>query len=224
MGDFAIDLAKMYSIKLARTRGASAKLAFLLFNSDFHTVACYRYGQFADQVHRHHKVLGTAVGVTHRLWQRWLTHIDHVEISPRARIGPGLLVMHRHGVVVGPSVIGSNCVIHQNVTIGQRVAGGDQGVPRIGDNVWIGPGAILTGAITVGDGATISAGTVLSRDVPAGALVGGNPGRVIAQDYDNTPMVNFTMPTTTARSRRPGQPTLARRRSSGVATTRVPSS
>jgi len=194
MGDFAIDLAKMYSIKLARTPGVAPRVALWMFSSELHATACYRYGRFAKTVRSWNPLAGTILVASHRLWNRWLTHVDHIDISPRAEIGPGLLVMHRHGVMVGPAVIGSNCVIHQNVTIGQRVAGGDHGVPRIGDNVWIGPGAIITGAIHVGDGATISAGTVLSRDVPADALVGGNPGRVAAQHYDNSALVNFVLP------------------------------
>ena len=196
MSDFSIDLAKMYSIKLARSPGVPAKVSFWLFNSEFHTVACYRYGRYAAAVRAGSRLIGTPLVAGHRLWNRWLTHVDHADISPRAVIGPGLLLMHRHGVVVGPAVIGSNCVLHQNVTIGQRVAGGDQGVPTIGSNVWIGPGAIITGAITIGNGATIAAGTVLSKDVPAGALVAGNPGRVTAQHYDNSALINFDLPPT----------------------------
>lgn len=195
MGDFRVDLAKIYSIKLARSQGTAAKAAFWLFNSELHAVACYRYGRYAKETRARNRLVGTALVASHRLWNRWLTHVDHVDISPRASIGPGLLVMHRHGVVVGPSVIGSNCVLHQNVTIGQRVAGGDQGVPTIGNHVWIGPGAIITGAISIGDGATIAAGTVLSKDIPAGALVAGNPGRVTAQNYDNSALINFELPT-----------------------------
>jgi len=194
VGDFSVDLAKIYSIKLARSPGVAARVAFWMLSSELHAVACYRYGQLAKVVRARNPVAGNVLVASHRVWNRWLTHVDHIDISPRAVIGPGLLVMHRHGVMVGPAVIGSNCVIHQNVTIGQRVAGGDHGMPRIGDNVWIGPGAIITGAITVGDGATISAGTVLSRDVPAAALVGGNPGRVAAQHYDNSALVNFVLP------------------------------
>jgi serine O-acetyltransferase len=127
--------------------------------------------------------------VAHRLANRVLTHIDHLDIAPGASIGPGLLLMHRHGVIIGPTVIGRNCVIHQNVTIGQRVAGGDHGMPTLGDNVWIGPGAVITGDITIGDGVTISAGSVLSKDVPDRCLVAGNPARVIAKDYDNSRMI-----------------------------------
>jgi serine O-acetyltransferase len=116
-------------------------------------------------------------------------------IAPQAHIGPGLVVMHGFGLFVATVSIGANCVLHQNVTIGQRVAGGDRGVPTIGDNVWIGPGATISGAITVGNGVTIAAGTVLSRSVPDGCLVAGNPGRVIQADYDNRPMLGVQVPT-----------------------------
>lgn len=161
-----------------------------VLNSEIHGIACYRFGQHAEALRRRNSALAPVALALHRIWNRWVTHIDHCEISTGARIGPGFLLMHRHGVVIGPVVMGRNCVVHQNVTIGQRVAGGDHSVPRIGDGVWIGPGAVLTGGILIGDGVTISAGTVLSRDVPARCLVAGNPGRVIAQDYDNSLILN----------------------------------
>lgn len=50
---------------------------------------------------------------------------------------------------------------------------------RVGRNVWIGGGAILLPGITVGDDAVIGAGAVVNRDVPAGAVVVGNPARVV---------------------------------------------
>lgn len=195
MSDFAVDIDKVYWIKLkSHHPSLRARIGLWLLNSEFQCVACYRYGQFADDLRKRSRLLGAFAVAGHRTWNRWLTHVDHVDISRRAKIGPGLLLMHRHGIVVGPSQIGSNCVIHQNVTIGQRVAAGDQGVPHIGDNVWIGPGAIITGGINIGDGAVISAGTVLSKDVASGCLVGGNPGRVLARDYDSSKIMSYTVP------------------------------
>ena len=75
--------------------------------------------------------------------------------------------------------------------------------------MWIGPGVTITGDITIGDGATISAGSVVSRDVPAGALVAGNPGRVIQADYDNSAMLNYRVhasPVTSPQRRPSGRP------------------
>jgi serine O-acetyltransferase len=128
------------------------------------------------------------------LWRRRVSKVSHVSISPQARIGPGLHIMHAFGVFIGPVTIGANCVLHHNVTIGQRVAGGDPGVPTLGYNVWIGPGSTLSGHITIGNDVTISAGTVLSKNVPDGSLVAGNPGRVIQRDYDNRAIMSYLEP------------------------------
>lgn len=193
--DFAVDLAKAYAISLP---GADAtwrrKALYLLFNSEFHCVAVFRFGKYADDLMGRHFLAGKLAALVYRLANRWITHVDHTDIDRDAQIGAGILLMHRHGILIGPAVIGENCVIHQNVTIGQRVATGNHGVPRIGDNVWIGPGAVVTGEITIGNGVTISALTVISRDVPAGCLVAGNPGRVVARNYDNSRLLNFVPP------------------------------
>jgi len=194
MRPLQVDAAKSVAITLGAHPSVRKRVSAWLFNSDLHCVVAYRFGRFADRCRATQGVLGLPLVVAHRIWNRWNTHLHHCDISHGAQIGPGFLLMHRQGVIIGPSVIGSNVVIHQNVTIGQRVARGNGDVPRIGDDVWIGPAAILTGGIEIGDGATISAGAVVSRDVPPHSLVAGNPGRVIVQDYDNSALINFTLP------------------------------
>lgn len=194
-GDFAVDLAKMYTINLGSPHpSVLAKVRFWLTDYELHCVACYRFGRRVGRLREEHPLLGVLGLGIFWFWNRRNMRIHHAEIGRRADIGPGLLLMHRSGIIIGPALIGSNCVLHHNVTIGQRIAAGDHGVPAIGDDVWIGPGAVISGAITVGDGCTISAGTVLSKDVPPRSLVGGNPGRVIARDYDNGNMINFVVP------------------------------
>ncbi len=188
---FRTDLDKYYTISAEGRRGPRQRLRLWLLNADFRVVACYRFDQAVRRYHREHRVLGLAPRLVSAVWRRRTSTIHHAEIDHRARIGPGLYLMHHTGVYVGPVGIGDNCVLHHNVTIGQRVAAGNQGVPRIGHDVWIGPGATITGDVTIGDGATISAGTVIARDVPPRALVAGNPGRVVNADYDNAAMLNY---------------------------------
>lgn len=85
--------------------------------------------------------------------------------------------------------IGTNVLIGPGVHIYAATHPTDPAVRRtgrelaapvtIGDDVWIGGGAILCPGVTVGDGTTIAAGSVVVRDVPAGVVVAGNPGRVV---------------------------------------------
>jgi serine O-acetyltransferase len=53
-------------------------------------------------------------------------------------------------------------------------------VPTIGNGVWIGPNAIVVGGITVGDNALIAPGALVNFDVPADAVVVGNPGQIVS--------------------------------------------
>jgi acetyltransferase-like isoleucine patch superfamily enzyme len=67
---------------------------------------------------------------------------------------------------------------------------GQDGLPHtkgrtfIGNDVWIGHGAMVLSGVTVGDGACIGAGAVVSKDVPPYAIVAGNPARVVRMRFD----------------------------------------
>ena len=100
-------------------------------------------------------------------------------ISPAATIGEGLYIGHIGGVHISQyAVIGKNCDISHRVTIGVS-AMGRKGVPILGDDIYVGPGATLVGKIRIGNGAKIAANTLVIDDVPSGATAIGVPGRVI---------------------------------------------
>jgi serine O-acetyltransferase len=103
------------------------------------------------------------------------------ELSYATEIGAGLYLGHFGGVVVNSlATIGKNVNIAQGVTIGQTNRGRKAGVPVVGDRVWIGANAIIVGAIRVGDDALIGPGAYVNFDVPARAVVLGNPGKIVS--------------------------------------------
>ncbi|MFO7171570.1 MAG: serine O-acetyltransferase [Bacillota bacterium] len=111
---------------------------------------------------------------------RWLTLI---EIHPGAKIGEGVFIDHGAGVVIGETAeIGDNVTIYQGVTLGGTGKEKGKRHPTIGNNVVIGTGARILGAITIGDNCKIGAGAVVLRDVPPNCTVVGNPGRIVRRD------------------------------------------
>lgn len=117
-----------------------------------------------------------------RLILRHYTYKLGISVPFRTRIGPGFYIGHFGGIVVSPdAVLGRNVNISQGVTIGQANRGPNQGSPTIGDNVYIGPGAKIVGAVRIGSNVAIGANCVVTKDVPDHAVVVGVPGRVISQ-------------------------------------------
>ncbi len=131
--------------------------------------------------------------LSHRLWRLGLPLLPRlmsqlgrlvtgVEIHPGARIGQGVFIDHGMGVVIGETcVIGDNCLLYQGVTLGGTGKATGQRHPTLHQNVVVGAGAKVLGAITVGANTRIGAGSVLLRDVAADSTVVGIPGRVIHQ-------------------------------------------
>lgn len=134
-------------------------------------------------------------------------HLKHVPVLPQlikgairvlwggvvpyqCQIGEGTILGYQAlGVVIHKrAVIGKGCHIGQNVTIGGT--SGKEGVPVIGDRVFIGCNAVVLGPIAVGDEATIAAGAVVTRDVPANCVVAGVPARVVKENAPAYPGIN----------------------------------
>jgi serine O-acetyltransferase len=106
-----------------------------------------------------------------------------IEIHPAARIGKALFIDHGAGVVIGETAeIGDDVTLYQGVTLGGTGFASGKRHPTVQDNVTVGAGAKLLGAITVGHGAKIGANTVVVHDVPPNSTVVGIPGHPVRVD------------------------------------------
>ncbi len=106
-----------------------------------------------------------------------------IDVSPGVSIGPGLVVRHPVGVVIGCAVrIGADCTILQGVTIGERLGGRAASYPTLEDQVTVGAGASILGDCLIGNNAVVGAGAVVTINVPASATVAGVPGRIVKSD------------------------------------------
>jgi serine O-acetyltransferase len=103
------------------------------------------------------------------------------DLAYQAEIGPGLVLYHPTGVVIGPGCrIGARATIMQGATLGSdAVTGGDGASPVIGDDVFIGPGAAVFGGVELGDRVRVGANSVVTESFAADVVIAGAPARVV---------------------------------------------
>jgi serine O-acetyltransferase len=154
-------------------------------------VLCYP-GFHAIRLHR----------LAHGLWRmelrllaRFVSMISRfltgIEIHPAARIGKYLFIDHGMGVVIGETAeIGDNVTLYHGVTLGGVSFNGGKRHPTLEDDVIIGAGAQVLGAITVGKAARVGANAVVVRDVAVGDTVIGIPAHTVAHPHE--PQSHFT--------------------------------
>jgi serine O-acetyltransferase len=114
-----------------------------------------------------------------------------ISIPYNTAVGPGLYIGHFGGIVVNYlAVIGEDCNINHDVTIGVTYGGRHEGAPRIGDRVFLGPGAKVVGGIQLGNDVAVGANCVVTTSVPDDAVVVGIPGKVVSQKGSGAYVVN----------------------------------
>jgi serine O-acetyltransferase len=115
------------------------------------------------------------------LWLRRLKTKYGFDISYRTKIGEGLYIGHSGGVVIhGDAEIGDYCNLSQGMTIGISIRGKKAGIPKIGNRVFIGPGAVILGGITIGDDVLIGANAIVTFDVPAKSVVASPVASIVS--------------------------------------------
>ena len=144
------------------------------------TLLCYP-GLHAIVIHRiSHQLWVRGVPLLPRVMSQLARWVTGIEIHPGAKIGAGVFIDHGMGLVIGEtSIIGDNCLLYQGVTLGGTGKSSGKRHPTLRENVVVGAGAKILGAIEVGENTRIGAGSVVLRDVGPNSTVVGVPGRVI---------------------------------------------
>jgi serine O-acetyltransferase len=143
--------------------------------------------------------------IAHWLWThnfkllgRWFSQATRgftgIEIHPGATIGHDFFIDHGMGVVIGETAeIGRNVTLYHGVTLGGVSLNKGKRHPTLEDNVVVGAGAKVLGAITIGANSRVGANAVVVKSVPPNSVVVGVPGQVVRREQPrvaNTPDLN----------------------------------
>ena len=176
------DLRRRY----AMTSGSTLRRVLTLARAPgTHAVLVLRFGQWSR---RQPTLLRMLFDPLYAILDFFLQALWGIEIPRRASVGPGLYIGHHGAITVSSgAVIGRNCNLSQNITIGVSGAGGKRGAPTLGDNVYVAPGARLIGKIRIGNNVKIGANAVIHKDLPDDAIAVMEPGFKIISFAGNPP-------------------------------------
>lgn len=143
----------------------------------FRALAVYRFGVWRMSIRP--KLVRAPLSLLYRHFYRHVRNHYGIELPYSATVGRRVIFEHQSGVVVhGASVIGDDCIIRQNCTLGIRRVDRPTEAPILGRGVDLGAGAVILGNVRIGDGARIGANAVVLADVPSGALAVGVPAQI----------------------------------------------
>ena len=136
----------------------------------FRAIAVHRFGTCVGQLRR--GLLQKLLRRVHRAMYRYVRNHYGIELPVTALIGRRVAIGHQSGIVVhANAVIGDECFIRHNVTIGAASWERPNEAPTLGRGVSVSPGAVILGGITIGDRAKIGPNAVVMVDVPADTSV-----------------------------------------------------
>jgi serine O-acetyltransferase len=155
-----------------RNDPAATNLAEVLLYPGLHAIVMHRVA---------HALWRWRVPFLPRVLSQWSRFLTGIEIHPGARIGAGFFIDHGMGTVIGETAeIGDRVMLYQGVTLGGTGKQLGKRHPTLEDDVIVGVGASVLGAITIGCGARIGGGAVVVKDVPQYSTATGIPARIVA--------------------------------------------
>ena len=159
--------------------GGKNKIKILL-NPGFIAIAIFRFNRYLYFSLRKIPILGYLYAIISFIVLKLNQLIFGISFPENFTVGKGLFISHIGTIIVNSKcVMGENCNLAPMVVIGWGKVKGKEGFPKIGDRVWIGPGAKIFGPITIGDDVAIGANAVVNFDVSNNCTVVGVSARII---------------------------------------------
>ena len=169
---------------IERDPAASSRISVILLYPTVHIIFLYKIANFLWK---------KKIKFLARFLMQLGRFFTGIEIHPGAKIGNRLFMDHGYGIVIGETTeIGDDVTIYQGVTLGgimPSVESNNQRQkkrhPTIGNNVIIGSGAQILGAIKIRDFSRVGANSVVTKSVAKNVTVAGIPAREFAQSNKN---------------------------------------
>lgn len=163
------------SAKAIKKRDPAAKslIEVILLYPGYHAVLFHRIAHFLYKMHFYFLA---------RLISQIARTLTGIEIHPGATIGKRLFIDHGMGVVIGETaIIGDDCLIYHQATLGGMSGAHEKRHPTLGNNVLVGTGAKILGNIHIGDNVKIGANCIVIKDVAADKTIVGVPGEILTR-------------------------------------------
>jgi serine O-acetyltransferase len=147
----------------------------VILDAAFVSLCVYRFGHWAEE--RRNPVGRRVARKIYGFINLFVANLTKIWIPPQVTMGEGFHIIHAEGSLsIHPAVvIGKRLGVMHNVTIGTNM--GD-GVPTIGDDVFIGVNSTVLGGIAIGDRVRIAANTAVTTNVPSDSVVVGSPAKI----------------------------------------------
>jgi len=150
---------------------ATNVLSVILLYPGFHVLIFHKIAHFLYKIH---------LFFIARMISQFARFITGIEIHPGAKIGRRLFIDHGMGIVIGETaIIGDDCTIYHQVTLGGTGKEKKKRHPTIGNNVMIGCGSRVLGNITIGNNVKIGANAVVLKNVESDTTVVGIPAYIV---------------------------------------------
>jgi len=143
----------------------------------FRAMVVYRFGRWIRQFPR---PLYLPLALVYRTLYRWIRNHYGIDLYYTTRVGRRVVLANQGNIQIHKSaVIGDDCIIRQNVTIGAVSGPRIEEAPVLEERVEVGAGAVIIGKVRIGAGARIGPNVVVMTSIPAGAIVVAPPPRVL---------------------------------------------